>query len=77
MSIFTPEDLIAYLYHETSPAQTASIKEALTNDWALQQKFKVIESSVQQLSGRLHSPRAEAVLNVLDYARRTMPVSSE
>lgn len=77
MSIFTPEDLIAYLYHETSPAQTASIKEALTNDWALQQKFKVIESSVQQLSGRLYSPRAEAVLNVLDYARRTMPVSAE
>jgi hypothetical protein len=77
MSIFTPEDLILYVYKETSPSDTSSIKEALANDWALQQKFNVIETSVSQLTTELYAPRAEVVLNVLNYARETMPVTSE
>ena len=77
MSIFTPEDLIKYVYQETSSSETASISDAIANDWALQQKFNVIESSVKQLNTELYSPRAEAVLNVLNYARETMTVASE
>jgi hypothetical protein len=77
MSIFTPEDLILYLYQETSPHKTAAIADALASDWALQQKFNVIETSVNQLTTELYAPRAESVLNVLNYARETMPVTSE
>jgi len=77
MSIFTPEDLILYLYQETSPSETAAIKDTLASDWALQQKFNVIETSVEQLSTELYAPRAETVLNVLNYARETMQVTSE
>ncbi len=77
MSIFTPEDLILYVYKETSPSDTASITDAIANDWALQQKFNVIETSVQQLTTELYAPRAEAVLNVLNYARESMQVTSE
>ena len=77
MSIFTPEDLILYLYQETSPSETTAIKDALANDWALQQKFNVIETSVHQLTTELYAPRAEVILNVLNYARETMPVTTE
>jgi hypothetical protein len=77
MSLFTPEDLILYVYQETSSSDATSIKEALANDWALQQKFNVIETSVNQLTTELYSPRAEVLLNVLNYARETMPVTSE
>jgi len=77
MSIFTPEDLILYLYQETSPSETTAIADALASDWALQQKFNVIETSVNQLTTELYAPRAETVLNVLNYARDTMPVTSE
>ncbi len=77
MSIFTPEDLILYVYKETSPSDTASITDAIANDWALQQKFNVIETSVQQLATEMYAPRAEVILNVLNYARETMPVTSE
>jgi len=72
MSIFTPEDLILFVYQETSPENTAEIKEALANDWALQQKFKILESSVEQLNTELYAPRAESVLRVLNYAREVM-----
>ncbi len=75
MSIFTPEDLILYLYQETSPEKTAAIQEALANDWALQEKFKVIQTSVEQMDAELYAPRAESVLNVLNYARETMAES--
>jgi hypothetical protein len=77
MSIFTPEDLILFLYQETSPSETTSIRDALANDWALQQKCNVIETSVNQLPTELYAPRAEAVLHVLNYARETMPVTTE
>jgi hypothetical protein len=72
MSIFTPEDLILYLYQETSPEKTAAIQQALANDWALQEKFNVIKTSVEQLTTEMYAPRAETVLNVLNYARETM-----
>ena len=77
MPLFTPEDLILYVYQETSSSETTSIKDALANDWALQQKFNVIETSVNQLTTGLYSPRAETVLNVLNYARETMQVTTE
>ena len=72
MSIFTPEDLILYLYQETSPEKTAAIQQALANDWALQEKFNVIKTSVEQLTTEMYAPSAETVLNVLNYARETM-----
>jgi hypothetical protein len=77
MSIFTPEDLILFAYQETSPSETTSIKDALASDWALQQKYNVIESSVSQLDTELQTPRAEVVLRVLNYARETMQVTTE
>jgi hypothetical protein len=72
MSIFTPEDLILYVYQETSPEKTAAIQQAIANDWALQEKFNVIKTSVEQLTTELYEPRTETVLNVLNYARETM-----
>jgi len=77
MSIFTPEDLIRFAYQETSSSETTTIADAIANDWALQQKFNVIETSINQLTTELYSPRAEVVLNVLNYARETMPVTTE
>jgi len=73
MSIFTPEDLILFVYQETSPENTASIQQALASNWALQEKFQVIESSVEELNTELYSPREQTILNILNYARETMP----
>jgi hypothetical protein len=72
MSIFTPEDLILYLYQETSPEKTAAIQQAIANDWALQEKFNVIKTSVEEFTTEMYAPRTETVLNVLNYARETM-----
>lgn len=69
MTNFTPEDLLQYLYKETSPQQTAAIAEALTHDWALREKFNVLKTSMERLDAIKASPRTEVILNILNYAR--------
>jgi hypothetical protein len=76
--LFTPEDLVRYLYNETSPETTAAIEAALQEDWTLREKFEVLKASSQTLDKALESPRTEVILNVLNYAREaaTQPVEA-
>lgn len=69
MTNFTPEDLLLYLYKETTPKQTAAIEQALKKDWTLREKLSVLKTSMQRLDKIKQSPRTEVVLNVLNYAR--------
>lgn len=70
--LFTPEELVQYLYHETSPEKTAAIENALQHDWSLREKLEVLKSSTDCLDKGLESPRTQSVLNVLAYARETL-----
>jgi len=69
MTNFTPEDLLLYLYKETTPEQTDAIEEALKKDWTLREKLSVLKTSMQRLEKVKQSPRTEVVLNILNYAR--------
>ena len=69
--LFTPEELIQYLYNETSPERTAAIEQALQQNWALREKLEVLKASRQSLDMRLESPRPEVIVNILNYARET------
>ncbi len=69
--LFTPEELIQYLYKETSHEKTLAIEAALREDWTLREKLEVLKASTQKLDSILESPRTEVILNVLNYARTT------
>ncbi len=69
MTNFTPEDLLLYLYKETSDEQTTAIETALEKDWTLREKLNVLKASMQRLDKLTVSPRTEVVLNVLNHAR--------
>jgi len=71
MTNFTPEDLLLYLYKETSPQQTAAIEQALKQDWALREKLSVLKTSMERLDKITETPRTEVILNVLNYARES------
>ena len=76
MTLFTPEDLVIYLYQETSPEKTAAIELALQNDWALREKLQLLRESVRDMDHQpLSSPRTEVVLRILNYAKQTEPAS--
>jgi len=69
MTSFTPEELILFLYKESTPEQTQAITEALKSDWTLREKLAVLKTSMERLDRIVESPRTEIVLNVLNYAR--------
>ncbi|MFN8289032.1 MAG: hypothetical protein U0U70_02125 [Chitinophagaceae bacterium] len=69
MTNFTPEDLLLYLYKETSPERTTAIEAALKKDWTLREKLAVLKASMQRLDKITVAPRTEVVLNVLNHAR--------
>ena len=70
MHNYSPEDLLLYLYKETSPQATADIEEALKNDWTLREKLEVLKKSMERLDSIKVSPRTEVILDVLKYASR-------
>ncbi len=72
MHNFTPEDLLQYLYNETSPAQTAQIKAALESDWNLREKFEVITSAQSRLEALKMSPSQQTIDNILSYAEKAV-----
>ena len=72
MHNFTPEDLLLYLYNETSPEQTAQIKAALESDWSLREKFEVITSAQKRLEALKMSPSKQTIDNILDYAEKAV-----
>jgi DNA-binding NarL/FixJ family response regulator len=73
MSLFTPEDLLRYLYKESSPELTAAIQAALAGNYTLREQLEELQVSVNQLNieRQVVSPRKEVVERVLQYARDT------
>ena len=72
MHIFTPEDLVQYLYNETSPQKSEAIKTALETDWHLKEMFDVIVSAQKRLEVLQLSPREEAVKKILRHAEKAL-----
>jgi hypothetical protein len=77
MHNYSPEDLILYLYKETSPDATAAIEKALEEDWTLREKLNVLKTSMERLNSITVSPRTEVILNVLRQARTGEKISSK
>jgi hypothetical protein len=71
MTLFTPEDLLLYLYKESSPDLTIAIESALKEDWMLREKLLVLQSSADELNKVTVAPRMEVLLRVMNYARET------
>lgn len=72
MNSFTQEDLIQYLYKETSPEKSARLTAVLKTDWLLREKYEVISAAFNDLEKLTLSPRKIAVDNILNYAERSV-----
>lgn len=70
MNKFSPEDLVQYLYKETSERKTEAIKAALEIDWDLQESFKQLQAGQENLEEVALFPREEAVNKILQHISR-------
>jgi hypothetical protein len=77
MHNYSPEDLILYLYKETSSEATAAIEKALQEDWTLREKLAVLKTSMERLNSIKVSPRTEVILNILRHARTQEEITSK
>ena len=76
MHNYSPEELIQYLYKETTPETTAAIEQALQQDWTLREKLTVLKTSMERLNSITQSPRTETVLAILKHASQEAKVPS-
>ncbi|HEV8081279.1 MAG TPA: hypothetical protein VGP43_11220 [Chitinophagaceae bacterium] len=72
MHNFTPEDLVQYLYNETSPQKTEAIKAALETDWHLKEMHDVIVSAQKRLEAFELRPREESLSKILWHAKKAI-----
>ena len=70
MTKFTQEDLIQYLYKETSGKKTAAIGVALESDWDLLDSHEQISNTLKVLEEANFSPRDVAVNKILRHVSK-------
>jgi hypothetical protein len=66
---FTQNDLIRFLYHETSEQEEREINKALICDSELQAQYKELIATKNQLDVARLEPSAIVVENILNYSR--------
>lgn len=66
---FTQDDVIRYVYHETSESETLEIEQALLCDAKLQEAYKEITGVVNQLDQKMRTPSQLAINNILRHAK--------
>ena len=71
MHSFTQDDLVQYLYKETSPEKSAVLKAALETEWILREKYEALSAAMNSMEKLTLSPRKIAVDNILKYAERS------
>ncbi|RYF91094.1 MAG: hypothetical protein EOO03_02180 [Chitinophagaceae bacterium] len=78
MNNFTMEDLLLYLYKETSPETTAQITAALASDWTLREQMNILTGAQTELNSQpMLSPRNETLDNIFAYAEKSVAELSE
>ncbi|MEP7228823.1 MAG: hypothetical protein ABI691_01145 [Ginsengibacter sp.] len=70
MTQITQEDLVRYLYSETSDKKSELVREALESDMSLRDSFETLLASKKTLETVDLSPRQEAVDKILQYAAK-------
>ncbi len=66
---FTQDDLIRYIYHETSDQENKEIENALICDDVILEMFNKLKSTIQQLDKIEKSPSGQTIDKILDYSK--------
>lgn len=72
MHNFTSDDLLQYLYQETSTEKSAAIKEALESDWSLTEVYQALVKDRKRLDEVNYSPRSKTIADIMSYAEESI-----
>jgi len=68
---FTQNDLVKYIYRETSATENLAIREALNSDNDLFGSYEQLLQGYQQFPKATFSPSPAAIQNILKYSEAT------
>ncbi|MEM7110395.1 MAG: hypothetical protein AAF519_19360 [Bacteroidota bacterium] len=66
---FTQDDVVRYVYQETSELETKEIRKALLCDAKLEEMYKQILSMKADLDKARKNPSDHAIDNILNYSK--------
>lgn len=66
---FTHDDLIRYVYNETSEDENHEINEAIANDTVLMEQFHELQKLKAQMDGSFKTPSEKTINNILEYSK--------
>ena len=69
--IFTRNDLIRYLYHETNDCETATIEKSINDNYKLRKEFDELKEVIEILALEVKEPSETAVNSILLYSKCT------
>lgn len=76
MQSITLDDLLQYLYKETSPERTVEIMDALEKDADLREKLETMSLAKKRLDMLSYSPENQTIDNILAYSKGLSPDKS-
>ncbi len=65
---YTTEDLIRFIYKETSAKESIEIAELLSSDWRFREEYVALKEAYMQLPKVKFSPKKETLKNILGYS---------
>ena len=68
---FTKNQLIKYLYKETSATETLAINDAINEDWKLYEQYEVLQYAKQQLPKAVFRPSISSIQRILNHSANT------
>jgi len=69
---FTNNDLIKFIYKETTVFETLEIQNALTEDATLFDNYQTLMSGYMELPKVTFAPTKSALQNILNYSKKTV-----
>lgn len=68
---FTQNQLLRFIYKETSIAETREIQQGLEEDQELYEKYQALMNGYQQLPKVQFNPSDSAIQNILGYSQQS------
>lgn len=69
IKIFTQDDVIRYVYNETSELENIELEKAMLCDAELQEIYKELMVTKQQLDQSTKEPSDRVIQNILNYSK--------
>ncbi len=67
--VFSKNDLVRYIYQETSPAESKVIEVLIATDPKFNKQYKELKDAYQALTKNTSSPPDRIIGNIIQYSR--------